>query len=287
MASVAPRGAAEAVVLQPPRVGLLASAPSREGAGRWETGLEYEPEGCGVDVGLIDPCTGGQVLIDGGNADIEKMDPFLIWAGRQCTTLNFQAAEYEARATRLLLACQSKQVEAEFWSGALTQAAHPADENFYLNETGAATLVNTTPSTPVEALALLEQGLADCGCGARGMIHATRSVVTLWSEGGLVQRQGSLLVTIHDTIVVPGAGYDGSGPGNEAAADGSVFAYATGLVNVRLSPVDVTPKTFAEATDRTLNTVAFRAHRTAAFLRDTCCHLAVEVDAPIPAVVGS
>lgn len=56
------------------------------------------------------------------------------------------------------------------------------------------------------------------------------------------------------------------------------WAYATGLLDVRLSEMVIIPGSMAEATNRATNEVTFRAEGTASVVWDGCCHLAVEVD---------
>lgn len=111
------------------------------------------------------------------------------------------------------------------------------------------------------ALAALQEHLAEVGCGRRGMIHATRNAVTLWHRYGLVRREGPMLLDLYDNVVVPGAGYDGSGPDGEVATAETTWVYATGLLEVRRGPVTVVPGELAEALDRATNTVEWRAWR--------------------------
>ena len=142
-------------------------------------------------------------------------------------------------------------------------------------------------ATPQVALRCLEAALADCACGARGMIHAPRQLVSAWSQDGLVRHEGGTILTINDTIVVSGAGYDGSSPDGEPATSGSVWAYATGIVTVRLSPVVVTPSTIEQALDRSVNTIEYRAERMAAAYWDSCCLFAAETDLELCLIGGS
>lgn len=290
---MARRVAVQASPAVPPRVSLLASlgravfesGESQETTG-WEGGFTYRPERC-VSSGVIDPCDHPNKSID-PPADEVAYDPFAVWAGFRCGTLTFRDPdEFARRAREALEACQSEQIERELWTGAFAQAEDPDRPNGYLASTDADT-VTAASTDAVTALAILEQALTDCGiCGQRGMIHAPRSIVTLWANGGALRREGSTIYTVHDTIVVPGSGYDGSGPDGSPAADGSVWVYGTGMVDVRLGRIQTYPdpadrNALREATDRTTNTTEFRAERIAAATFDPCCLVAAEVDAPVP-----
>lgn len=283
---------------RPPRVGLLVSAnrptdgaasPERtendKGTKWWKEGFSFKPEAC-ASSGVSDRCEIGSLDADSG-ADVVDFEPYLVWAGYECSTFGFNLDDYRGRAERALLACQSSQLEAELWSGTLARTGGPFDDNRYLSreDSDVVTAPGSVP-TPTDALALLEQALGDCNCGQQAMIHATRGVASLWHQGGALRRDGNLLLTVNDTIVVPGAGYDGSGPYGPAA-DGSVWAYATGIVDVRLAPVDVIPGDVQNARDRANNTITIYAERAAAATWDGCCHFAAEINAPMPDIAGS
>lgn len=290
------RGAVAAPPAVPPTVGLLISARVFEAGrnmpvgDRWESGYAYLPEGC-ASGGVIDPCEGGTKDI-AANPDQVVADPFAVWAGDECSTFGFIAGDAEGRARRQLLATRQFQIEQELWRGDLARdvagterkhLAHPDSD--VLSEAGAL--------DPIPALACLEEGLAKAARGQRGMIHATRQVAALWHQSGMLRREGNLVLTINDTIVVAGAGYDGSGPGADADADPvapgvTQWAYATTLVTVRLDEVVLVPGANAlqnptlraQMVNRDTNTIAVIAEQLAAFDWDGCAHLAVEIDTP-------
>lgn len=272
------------------RMGLLASVDVIEDDVRWEGGLAYEAEDCSFEnAGAGDPCgTAAKTLTTNSSPTVEN-EPFYVWAGDQCSTFGSLARDGSGRARRKLLACQSRLIESELWLGTQAQAATPDWPNRWLANDAFANTISTGPSlSPVDALACLEQGIADCACNGIGMIHATRALVTLWTSSWLVFREGNRLFTVLGTIIVPGGGYDGSGPSGQAAVDGSVWAYATSPVSVRLSPIEVLPRNAVEAVNRETNTISFRAERLASVTFDPCCHLAVEVDAPsCPGIAAS
>jgi hypothetical protein len=98
------------------------------------------------------------------------------------------------------------------------------------------------------------------------------------------QNPGTMLrapMTRRGSIVVAGGGYTGTGPTGNAGAAVTATAewmYATGPVDVRLDTIDVQPDSLAEATDRTTNTVVFRAGRRALVTFDPLSVFAVQVD---------
>lgn len=279
-----PKQVVTAPVNTPPLVSLVRSARRvDEGDFRWENGFAFSPEGC-EGGGIIDPCvTGGEAEkeID-NNPAIVEYEPYIVWAGDKCTSFGWQDRDYQARARRFLEACQSKHIAAELWTGTL------ASESGFPNPffTDIAGDVVAVAASPTEALACLEQGIAECQCGS-GMIHATPQVVTHWVNANLVLREGGLLITHLGTIVVADGGYPGTGPGGVPALSGAVWAYATGIVEVRLGEVQIFPATLKEALNRETNLVEFRAERMASAVWDNCCLLAASVDVDLCIIGGS
>lgn len=270
------RALAQAPPPAPNRFGLLTQAPDLVAVQgqRLEGGAKFLPYGCDSS-GTFDPC---DPTIDSppDNQDAVEADPFFVYTQFKCSTFGMSEEEFLDRARRELEACQSKQAEAEFANGTLA-IAQDWPNQFLLKESS--DVLTSGADTPTNALACLEQGLAECSCSGRGMIHATPQVVTLWKALNLIERVGQTLVTINDNIVVPGAGYTGDGPYSDAAA-GSVWAYATGIVHKHLGPVETIPGSLAEAATRNTNLVEVRAQRPVVLAFDPCCHLAVEINAP-------
>lgn len=265
---------------RPAAISLINAAPTPDDGGeRWETGFTFSPDSCGA-AGVSDPCNVAARNIPARPGN-EEGEPFIVWAGDKCSSIGFEAQDYAERARRLLEGCQSSQVALELWGGALAIAA--GWPNRFLADSSADTLTNGQ-ADPVDALACLEQALGRCGCGRQGMIHATPQLVTYWVAARVVSREGGQLTTALGTIVVSDGGYPGYGPGGPDDDD-SVWAYATGLVSVRLGPVAVVPGDFTDAVDQTDNTVEYYAERPASATWDGCCHFAVETDLD-PCLVG-
>lgn len=281
--ALGPRNPVQAPPAVPPRVGLIAAARSATD-GRWEAGYGFLPENCN-DGGVLDPCNTVTEKTIAENADVVDVDPFVVWAGYKCSALGYNAQDGEARARRALAAVESAQVASEFWTGALSRSDADIDNRFLASPQSDVLNPTNDSLSLTNGLACLEQALAQCSA-SRGFIHATRQVVSLWHQGGALRREGNLILTINDTIVVPDAGYDGSGPDGQPAANGAVWAYGTTQVDVRLSEVIVTGADPSQY-DRNVNSVEVRAERLAAVSFDACCHIAVELDAPLCGIGGS
>lgn len=252
---------------------------------RWVGGFAYEPLACGVVGPRPIVCEDTAKPTDVDPAEIREYDPIYLLGADVCSTLDRGRDRIE-RARGNLLATQSHQAEREFWDGVATRAATPDLVNAYLAEGGAASAVSDTAVPFVNALAELDQALAECLHGTQGMIHATPLTVSLWYAAGLLRVEGQRLLTAMDTIVVTGSGYSGSAPGASAGdppvapADLSAEAnaYATGLVYYRLGNVDRIGETEVSEIDRATNTQTTLVERPAAVTFAGCCLLTIPVD---------
>lgn len=269
----------------PPRYSLLVAAPTVvDAASRWEIGgITWAPEACaGGGVAEVE-CIGNTAALNvAANPSNAEADPFLVWAGDKCSTIGFQARDYEGRARRLLEATQSARIAQEFWTGDLSASA--SLDNTPLADAAADTLTTSAVSV-LNGMALLEAGLADCGDGRRGMIHVTPQVFMLAYAERIIEAQGQIYTTPLGTIVVADAGYDGTGPNGEPAST-TQWAYATSMVQVRLSDVVITPDTFQAAVIRETNSIEYRAGRMALVQWDQCCHFAAQINVATAAIGG-
>lgn len=266
---------------QPPRHSLLVAAEVITGGDdRWTVGYTFRPEGAGTGGGVIAPDCGP---IDGFDSDRPpawvEVQPFYVFDGDQCSRMS-QAGSYDevaARARRNLQASESHHIAAEFWTGTL------ADDQSWTGEARlrGATEVGVGPLAPAEALACLEQALQTNRRGRRGMIHATAGTVTTWQAENLLRREGGQVLTVLDTIVVTDSGYDGSSPDGDAAADGAVWAYATGMVQVRLTAPQPLQADEAQAMNRQTNNIEVLVARLAGINFDTPGVWGASVDVPV------
>jgi hypothetical protein len=177
------------------------------------------------------------------------------------------------------------QIEREFWTGVLATAGNYP--NNFLANSADPNFVDLTPGGGPPSIArgqqILEDYLQQNGFGGQGMIHVQAQSAPNLLSARLVdgpRPDTQQLLSVLGNIIVPGAGYPGTGPDNEAPATGTAWIYATDVVEVRVDSdenVKVFPETFAEALDRKTNLVRFRAEKFAAATWDGIIHAAVRV----------
>jgi hypothetical protein len=203
--------------------------------------------------------------------------PYAVVAEDGCSAFGFDEHDYIGRAQRLLDMSESAAIEKELWTGTIAQAkGYPND---YLANN--ATVTDLTPGTVpsiTRGIQILEDGIANTGAGAQGMIHVQPETTPSLLNA---RRVGNLLLSELDNIIVPGTGYPGTGPGGAAPASGYSWIYATNIVNVRKGPMITVPDNFAEALDwgqaDQPNTIRFRAMEMACADWDGTIHLACKV----------
>jgi len=282
--------------------GIDALHPNDPTNGDWVKGFTYAPENSAQPGEVRDVCDTGTVDPNSWtNAPVVSYDPFLIVAADKCSSFGFAARDYVGRALRLLDYVTPNQLELEFWKGTLAQAkGYP---NRYLAD---ANVVDVTPVTGtavsrIRGTELLEQAMANCGAGQQAYIHMQPE--NAGQLGQFTRRVGNLMLSPIDSIIVPGVGYPGTGPGGVTATAGTTWMYATGPVRVRLGdpmifpdghedsvmnigrdengnysiPVDA-ESILGSAIDRSKNTITIRAERLAAASFDGGCQFAVLVN---------
>lgn len=261
----------------PPRYGLIQSAlvvdTAREGSGdRWMNGIAVWPYPDELASGY-DPCAGTPgTKSDGEAPELVEFQALTVYVPVTCTSRSMHdQADYVDRATVALESVEGFKVEDEFWNGTMFPAApHLSDGNADVLNSGAAT-------SAMNGLALLEEAIA--ASGRAGWIHAPVGVVSTWSSMFQVYKDGPRLVTALGTVVVPGAGYDGSGPGTSGAPGSTeAWAYATGPVEVRRSNVFVVPGELSQAMTTSTNDITYRAERIYVTDWDATLQAAVLID---------
>lgn len=262
--------------------GRLISNP-QEMQVRWVDGYRYLPETvCGPTFGTVrDICDEATQLAVPANLPWVVGVPVILETGETCSAFGWEAHNYEERATRRLLSVESKLLANEFWTGTVAQAK--GWTNQWLAAGGAVETVYATAQTPGAALALLEGALGK-GPGAPGGIYCSRQLGAALSELGQTFRNvNGLIQTYMGSTIIPDAGFPGTGPTGQAVAEGSQWAFATLLPQVRRSAVELYPDNFYEALDRSTNTVTYRALRVASVSFDPCILAAVNVNLPLVA----
>lgn len=244
---------------------------------RWLNGFTYEARSCTARVNLLDVCNGNPpVNVIAPPPGLERNRdyvPFVIEAVDTCSTFGFKQRDAEQRAIEALEACTQKALEAEFWNGNLATTNGYTSNRFLASADSTDVTPGGGPIKIRYGLALLEQALADCGCGTRGTIHVTTAVGSALA----VKKVDDHLETQLGNFVIVGAGYDGSGPDGAVPATGT-WMYATGPVSVLLGESEAVGANIAEQVDRSDNTWEARAQRGAAVTWDGCCAFAVHVD---------
>jgi len=259
---------------QPPNYGLLKSVePISDPNLRWANGILYSPETCG-DGGAAAPCDVGTLTIDERSTSVD-VEPFWVWHGDVCSAFGFGEQDFKGRARRALEAVQSYQIERELWTGELADA-QGWTTNPRLADLSGDDLTEGSSVGLTHGMACLEQYLASVYWGRPGMIHATPQVVTHWMGLDLIRHEGDKLVTAMGTVVVPGAGYQGTNPSG-TIGDNNIWAYATGMVSVRLGEIAVWPDDFDQALDREDNTIRFFAARPTTVEWDGCALAGVQL----------
>ena len=225
---------------------------------------------------------------DGDQSPLQYQ-PFVVEVPYTCSSWGYEANDYRGKALRQLAAGTGKAIEREFWLGEF----NVANINLRYWTPGANIVGPGGWAAPVAVnvalgLALLENALAGCATGSRGMIHAPAVVVERMGQWYLIdddpgcdENECRLLTRSRGDVVVCGAGYEGQyGPFAAPYETGATEAwvYATGMVDVRLGEPMIYPETIAEALDRATNTITYRGERTAAVNPDGCCMFAVLVD---------
>lgn len=275
---------------RPPRFGLLPSAlvlpgdspglsPENSNDARVFNGVDVWPYPSDLPE-AYDQCnqaaTSPNVKSAGELPDTVQFPGYTLFEPITCTARSLHSQEeYADRAMAALEAGRGYQIERQLWTGAL----FPADSE-YLASAHATVLFGGNPTSAVNGLAELE--LAIAGSGRLGWIHATWDIVSVWSSFYSIFQDGPVLRTALGTIVVPGVGYDGSGPPGEATpAAGQAWAYATGPVEVRLDTPYLVPAelkqaiTFSPVSD---NSITYRAEQNAVAYWDDTLHAAVLID---------
>lgn len=274
-----------------PRAGLLVSVgQSNEPETVWRRGIKYE-SACaapGSSVLHHGPCSPEEIP-EGARTGTVSWRPYLLWADYVCTTTP-DLAEARAKARQELEAVASFQMERELWTGTYAQAQIDGGDadfpNRWLADKSADELT-TAAVTPLQALACLTQYLSEVNGGQEGVIHATPQTVVNWTNENLLYRVGREIRTIaRDDLVIPGSGYDGSGPDGTAAQDGAVWAYATDPIQLYLGEVFETGGDTV-GIDRTNNKLVARAVQLGMATWEGCRLAAAQIDIDVCGIGGS
>lgn len=271
--------------VSPAVIGLLQTVrPIVRPEGEWEQGITFVPSLC-VNAEMLDKTCGSSTELTPSTfpAPVTHQPTVAATSGKCSTLGGLPRAEIPARIRQALELSQGVTIEAELESGAIAQAG--SMDNQYLAG-GSPGFENLTPgggaSSPGNyALSALQEFLGACAGGQRGMIHAPRRVITLWAASNLIRQEGNLLLDHYDNLIVAGGGYTGMSPSGDIDTTGATgWAYATGMVDVYLSPVRILPSEefVAEAVNTRRNEAIWVAERSVAPVFDPCCHAGINVN---------
>jgi hypothetical protein len=245
---------------------VAADVIDHAGDDRFVIGSRWDALGSGAGAALEfrDPCANdlGTSLATGGTHAAGLARGFAVIQRDECSGFGWQQADYEARAREALVARDSFAVERQFEANPLALAVP------YLRTSDASTalVVGGGAVHPRKALALLDTAIGAAGIG-QGMIHALPYLVDLWSPDLIMSERGGRILSPNGNVVVAGNGYTGVGPDGSGGLPatviaGTVWAYATDLIVVdREATPTLNPPTLADALDRTVNTIRYRASR--------------------------
>lgn len=278
--------------LTPPRVSLISSAdlvPVEND--RWADGFVAEVDGCGdVKRSLVCPPASAARTIDNSGSGSIFYKPYVLYATHKCSTYGTLDDRFYEKAERILLAGESAALESILWDG----NADLLNLNPYLSDgpgaydtanpssnslAGGTQTITTAVNDPEKAFAILEQAISDCS-SARGMIHIRPQLLHFLVERRVVRREGNVWLSPLDNIVVPGRGYAGTGPANQAVGATEWMYGHPGIVQIRRGPVTRVGENDKPSQYRPIwNDHQVIVERVAHVALDpTCCVLAIEVD---------
>lgn len=283
----------------PPAQSLLTSAlrpndvdPDGNPFGRrWEEGFRWLPRACPHIKGGNECGADATVTYrTAGGSTVREHQPVWLTTANQCKSAMMNDFAFQKQvAIDALIASEPNAAEQELWEGTLARAAHTAgdlsyDNNLWLTKYQVATdLTGGTAVSVSRGIALLEAFLAATGTGGPGMLHVPVQAVP---GTPTLRNEGPRLMTVRNTVVVPGVGYTGKGPATAAngapttPAAGTTWIYCTGMVTYRQGDIMVTPDEVGQALNRATNTIDIVAQRPSAATWDLCAVGAVLVTLP-------
>jgi hypothetical protein len=223
-----------------------------------------------------DPCSTGtfRTKTTGDGWDLPLFQPFTVYLPITCSSITAHAPGFADRAALALAATESYGVARELARG----AANPL--NPFLCDANLNILAGGAAVTPDVGLSYLEDAIGATGRG--GVILTTPAVgAAINGSGGygIDVRSGALMTTANGTPVALDGGFIGCSPSLHAALGaGEAWAFATGPIQIRRSPNIEILSTISESTDRSDNTVEFRAERDYLVTWDTELQAGVLVD---------
>lgn len=269
----------------PPAFGLVAVAARPDLTdplwSRWEQGMAWVPERCGVGWQLVpwctDPAEEGYEPPRAGSAFVR---PVGVRFADACSTLG-GPVDLE-RVVRVAEASTPFVIARELWAGTATVAdPHPLPvtgapgTNPHLASADADEVTAPAGMSAAGALARLEQAALEASRGQQVALHVPVSALPALHDG--FRAVGGQLVTYAGNLLIADGGYPGTGPGGVGDATGATtWAYATTPPVVLMSPLDI-DRDDQSRVDRATNTRTTWSSRVVAALFDPCVHLATQL----------
>jgi hypothetical protein len=129
-------------------------------------------------------------------------------AGVRCKPVGASTDELRDAARAILRLSEQYAVERALWRGGVWPAGDGGAVFLAQNPT----ILSATPVSPKAAIGMLEDALVGLSGGV-GVIHAPRLALGVLGADGTLRQSGGRMLTLVDTPVALGGGYDGSGPG--------------------------------------------------------------------------
>lgn len=219
---------------------------------------------------LWEGCSDGtyRTKSEGGYPPTATFTSFVLYIPIVCSAMGIgDPDEFAGRAAAVLRATQAYGVELALAQGVIgLDNPYLGDDNLQSLATGVSAGVG---------LAHLEDAIGQTG--RQGMIHLTPAVAARLEQ---FTEPDAPLYTTSGTPVAIGSGYIGTDP-TLLAAPGptSDWIFATGPVEVRIEDdITLIPEGVAEAVDRSINDVVYRAEKVAVVSWDTALQAGVLVD---------
>lgn len=231
--------------------GLLASSQRLEGP--WQRGVEFVTSAC-IPGNLYPFCAESPVEKAAGTAntgaEFESVGTYVVV---NCSTLGGRASRDDLRnyGSQALAIQAETQLALELATGTVTGNVALVDGT----DVGSA-------ATPVEALALLENELADILGNVKGTIHMSPGMLTtLYAAGAIIQNLNGGFTTANGNVVIASPGYAGL-----TAIHGTGPIYANHQTDQVLEDVE-----------RSQNTLTVRAEGIGIVAFDPCANIYVEI----------
>lgn len=270
----------------PDRYGLLTVVePVTPEDQHWEAGITWDDDLCSgihstvYDCPIPESGTGPKRILD---RDFQSCcaDPFSIYASYDCPPIGTVASDAFDIASRRLDIKEGRELERVFWTG-ITEEGTVVNPSlaFGNSECGSEPIDLTGPLGPVgivASMAVLESALG-ASCTGSGVIHANYGIASFLTANRLIFQNDDAWFTVTGQRLAIGAGYPGTGPGNNAATTGTTWLYATGPMVIYRSETFFTPERFKDAMDAKINSVQVYAQRIYA-VGWSCCLFAIQAN---------